>query len=75
VFFTQKIPILGEFWWGLQWNMLVYFTDFGLFYGQPVPKFYDHLVYVVVIWYIFPHFGIWYQEKSGNPERQEGMYM
>jgi hypothetical protein len=22
---------------------------------------------VVVIWYIFPHFGILYKEKSGNP--------
>jgi hypothetical protein len=25
--------------------------------------------YVVAIWYIFPHFGILCQEKSGNPER------
>jgi hypothetical protein len=42
--------------------------------------FYDHLVYFtairnilwpcgifVVIGYIFPHFGMLYQEKSGNP--------
>jgi hypothetical protein len=42
--------------------------------------FYDHLVYFrpigsilwsfgifVVIWYISPHFGILYQDKSGNP--------
>jgi hypothetical protein len=28
---------------------------------------YSHLVYVVVIWYIFPRFGILHQEKSGNP--------
>jgi hypothetical protein len=26
-----------------------------------------HLLYFVVIWYIFPHFGMFYQEKSGNP--------
>jgi hypothetical protein len=26
-----------------------------------------HLLYFVVIWYIFPRFGILYQEKSGNP--------
>jgi hypothetical protein len=26
-----------------------------------------HLVYFVVIWYIFNRFGILYQEKSGNP--------
>jgi hypothetical protein len=30
--------------------------------------FYGRLVYFVVIWYIFPHFGIYYQEKSGNPD-------
>jgi hypothetical protein len=29
--------------------------------------FYDHLVYLVVIWYIFHRFGILYQEKYGNP--------
>jgi hypothetical protein len=29
--------------------------------------FYDHLVYFTIIWYIFPRFGISYQEKSGNP--------
>jgi hypothetical protein len=26
------------------------------------------LVYFVAIWYIFPRFGILYQEKSGNPD-------
>jgi hypothetical protein len=26
------------------------------------------LLYFVVIWYIFPHFGMLYQQKSGNPE-------
>jgi hypothetical protein len=31
---------------------------------------YGHLVYFVVIWYIFSRFGILYQEKSGNPESQ-----
>jgi hypothetical protein len=29
--------------------------------------FYDYLVNVTVIWYIFPRFGMLYQEKSGNP--------
>jgi hypothetical protein len=33
----------------------------------PLEIFYGHLVYFVVIWYIFPRFGILYQEKSGNP--------
>jgi hypothetical protein len=27
--------------------------------------------YVVVIWYTFPHFGILYQQKSGNPGLNE----
>jgi hypothetical protein len=22
----------------------------------------------MAIWYIFPHFGMFYQEKSGNPD-------
>jgi hypothetical protein len=26
-----------------------------------------HLAYVMVIWYVFPRFGMLYQEKSGNP--------
>jgi hypothetical protein len=29
--------------------------------------FYDHLVHLVLIWYIFSGFGIMHQEKSGNP--------
>jgi hypothetical protein len=28
---------------------------------------YGHLVKLVVIWYIFSRFGMFYQEKSGNP--------
>jgi hypothetical protein len=27
-----------------------------------------HFVYFVVNWYIFPRFGLLYQEKSGNPD-------
>jgi hypothetical protein len=26
----------------------------------------------VVLWYIFPHFGMLYQEKSGNPVWKHG---
>jgi hypothetical protein len=26
------------------------------------------LVYFMVIWFIFPHFGMLHQEKSGNPD-------
>jgi hypothetical protein len=47
--------------------------DVGIFYGHLVHLwsfviFYGHLVQFVVIWYIFPHFGIVYKEKSGNPD-------
>jgi hypothetical protein len=33
----------------------------------PKVTFYVHLVHFVVIWYIFPRFGMLYREKSGNP--------
>jgi hypothetical protein len=44
------------------------FGTFGLFYGNLVDIFYGHLVYFVVIWYIFSRLGTLYQETSGNPE-------
>jgi hypothetical protein len=44
---------------GIHYDHLVYFKAFGNILGR--------LVYFVVIWYIFPHFGILHQEKSGNP--------
>jgi hypothetical protein len=34
----------------------------------PLEIFYGHFVYFVVIWYIFPRFGILNQEQSGNPD-------
>jgi hypothetical protein len=34
---------------------------------RPLEIFYGPLVYFVVIWYIFPRFGILDPEKSGNP--------
>jgi hypothetical protein len=33
--------------------------------------FYRHLVYYLIIWYIFPRFGILYQEKFDNPGAQD----
>jgi hypothetical protein len=36
---------------------------------RQLETFYCHLVYSVVIWYIFPCFGILYLEKSGNPDQ------
>jgi hypothetical protein len=69
--FKPKIPIWvnfggscnGRCWylycmdvWSIFWN----FSDI----------FNVHLVYFVVIWYIFPRFGMLYQEKSGNPGKK-----
>jgi hypothetical protein len=41
------------------WSILLLFDIFNV-----------HLVYFVLIWYIFPWFGILYQEKSGNPDQR-----
>jgi hypothetical protein len=58
--FKPKIPIWVNFG--------------GACYGKSILRpseiFYGHLVYFVVIWYIFPRFGILDQEKSGNPEKE-----
>jgi hypothetical protein len=45
--------------------MLVHFMNFGLIL-RPFGILYAHLVYFVVFWYIFPRFGMFFQEKSGN---------
>jgi hypothetical protein len=42
----------------------------GIFYGHVIYFMAIHMVYFVVIGYVFPHFGILHQEKSRNP----GMY-
>jgi hypothetical protein len=34
---------------------------------QPLGKFYDNLVYLVVLWYISSRSGTLCQEKSGKP--------
>jgi hypothetical protein len=73
VYFQTKSPNLGNFWRTLDWKMLIYFIAiwnilwiFGIFY--------DHKVQFVILWYIscsfgtfISGFGIWRQEKSGNP--------
>jgi hypothetical protein len=43
------------------WSIL---RPFGIFYGT--------LVYFIVIWNIFPRFGMLCHEKSGNPALDEG---
>jgi hypothetical protein len=50
---------------------------FGLFYChfgiiKAIGVFYDHLVYLVAIQYLFSYFGIFNQEISGKPANQSG---
>jgi hypothetical protein len=40
---------------------------FGIHILRPFVIFCGHLIYFMVIWYIFTRFGMLYKEKSGNP--------
>jgi hypothetical protein len=42
---------------------------------QPFGTFYGHLVQIVVIWYIFPRIGMFYHEKSGEPDAQNSILL
>jgi hypothetical protein len=42
--------------------------DVGIFYAHLVYFTAVWYMYIMSIWYIFPHFGMLYQEKSGNPD-------
>jgi hypothetical protein len=53
VCFQTKNPYLGKFWRVLLWKILVYFMTIWSILGH-LEIFYGHLVYVVLIWYIFP---------------------
>jgi hypothetical protein len=64
------IFIVGNFWKVLQWKMLVHFMPiWSIFWVFGMLK--GHLLDFVVIWYIFPPFGKFYQEKSGNNSSAE----
>jgi hypothetical protein len=69
VYFQTKNLILGNF--GGPCNV-------GIFYGHLVYStaiWYTLWTYgiFVVIWYIFPRFGMLYREKSGNPVHQTNL--
>jgi hypothetical protein len=70
VYAQTKNRNLGTFGRILQWKMfgVCILWTFGLCFFRPFNIFYGHLVYFGLIWYIFPRFGILYQEKSGNPD-------
>jgi hypothetical protein len=65
--FKPKNPNLGQFLRLLQWKRLVYFMAIRSILGT-FGRGNCHSVYLLVIWYIFPRFGKYYREKSGNPE-------
>jgi hypothetical protein len=67
VCFQTKNPNLGKLWRAME--------DVGIFYGHSVHFTVSCFILwifgiVMVIWHIFPRFGILYQEKSGNPGQQ-----
>jgi hypothetical protein len=68
-FQNQKNHNLGKFLRVLQRKMKEFLWPFGLYFA--IWNFYRHLVHFTYIWpfgiHIFPHFGMLYQEKSGNP--------
>jgi hypothetical protein len=59
VYFTAIWSILWPFWY-ISWQ-------FGIFCAYIFGIFCGLLVYFMFNWYIFPRFGLLYQEKSGNP--------
>jgi hypothetical protein len=70
VYFQTKKSKLGKFWRTLEWKMLVYLRVIWNIL-PPFGKFLKLLGKAVIIWYIFPCFGILFREKSGNPGRKE----
>jgi hypothetical protein len=63
VYFIPKIPIWVNFGGSRNGNVGIFYYHWDYF----TAIFYGRLVYFVVIWYIFPHFGMLYLEKFGNP--------
>jgi hypothetical protein len=63
--FSNQNPNLCKFWRALEWYILWSWSIL-----HPIGIFYGHLVNFVLLWYIFHHFGMLYQEKSGNPGLQ-----
>jgi hypothetical protein len=62
VYFQIKNTNLGKFWRALEWKMLVYFMFIWNIWYILWP-----FGNVVVIWYIFPRFGIFCVEKIWQP--------
>jgi hypothetical protein len=66
VYIQTQTPNLDKFLRALDWKILIKFMaiwNIWLTFGI----FYDHLVHLLLIWYIFAGFCIIDQNKSGNP--------
>jgi hypothetical protein len=63
VYFQTKNCNFGKSRRVLQWKMLVYFIE-TVSILEPFSLFYDNLVYLVVIWYIFLRFGKLYKKLA-----------
>jgi hypothetical protein len=68
VYFQTEVTGLVHFWKAFECYILISFM--AIWYSLwPFALFYGSLVYFVVIYVIYyPHFGILYHEKSGNPD-------
>jgi hypothetical protein len=66
VYFETKSPNLGKFWRALEWKVLVYpiviWKNLRPFDIVTLSSFGN----VVIIWYVFPRFGILHSGTSGN---------
>jgi hypothetical protein len=63
-YFKTKNPNLVKFWSAFDLKKLIYFMDIWNTL-ETFGKLYDHLIYFVFIWYLFP---VLHQDKSGNPD-------
>jgi hypothetical protein len=69
VYFQTQNPNLRKFCWVLQWKLLVNFMTIRSIL-LPFRILYGLLVYFEIILVYFSCFGILYQEKSGNPDKE-----
>jgi hypothetical protein len=68
--FKSKIKIWVDFGGSCNGSCLYIIWPFGLLWQFYI--FCGHLVHYIVLWYIFPRFGVLHQDKSGNPGGQCG---
>jgi hypothetical protein len=66
VCFQTKNPNLGKIWRALEWKTLVYFIISNT-YSTAIWHIVLPFGNLVVLWFIFPHFGKLCQEKFGKP--------